>query len=263
MPVHFESYIKNGSNENEILAEVNNIIEKPDAVYMVPDGKKVLVSQFLKDKNDSNKRIGKIVVTIVTNDEKKINEIVDVDLTLDSNKAVTLSFDRILKESSISNEYYDVSASGVHFQIETVDRYMVNEPGLMNCEIDANLSLFPFKMNAFDTLDELNEAIGFRKPVELGAIHEKVHGLAEDFFGVGGMILGVEEPCSVLIGKVESFKEVKCDFGKKEIEFTVIYLNTALGVLPVAANRNNFYLDNMKVGSYIMMFADVKADFKQ
>lgn len=266
MPVHFEAYVSSEEKEKALLAETMNIINNVDAVYATEDNTKLLLSKFLRDKNDNNKRIGKIVITILVNKEEKEHEIVDIDVTLDSKEKCTLFFETILKESSVANEYYNVTyggENGVHFQIETVDRHMVKEAGLMNCEVDVNLSLFPFRMNAFDTLEELNEAIGFKKPVDIEGVQSAVNGLAEDFMGVGGMLLGVDETCSVLIGKVESFKEVRCDYGNQEIEFTEIFIKTAVGVLPVAASRDNFDLSNLKVGSYIMMFADVKADFKQ
>ena len=152
-------------------------------------------------------------------------------------------------------------AGGQHLQVETVDRNAVAEE-ITGSRRMVFCSAFPYQLSVYADMDELNESLGFVKRDQDGKIVSP--GLAATFAAPGtGWPRDDEDssPYSVLVGTVQSIREVSMDVGGEVLPFTVALLETALGLTPVAMNREVFYLENLVPGSAVIMNAYVKADF--
>lgn len=264
MPLHFQSYIPDGENEkrNNIFSNIlTKDIEKPDDVYAAEDKKSFHIVKYFTNR-DTNERIGKIIISLKT--REATNEVVDVDITLNNENSCKVEFVEKLDESSESNEYYQVAIDEKHFEIETANHFTLEGKELLNKKIDLYLSVFPFQLNVYNNMEEINEFLGFTKPINVGETEMKVGGFAKDFLGVGSaMSKQIHEPCSFIIGEVKSFKDIIAVIGEIEVPMTIIQVETGMGLVPVATSRMQFDLSNLSEGKMIMMFADVKADFKK
>lgn len=269
MPVHFNSILNEqnkGSEElqNSILNGIlQNDLQNPDDVFVNKDKNKFTITKYIMDIN-KNEKVGKSVITMMTNEEQKVHEVIDIDLTLLSDKPVKLNFENKLDKSSDSNEYYDViiDNNDVHCQIETVNRLVKEEKSIIGTAQDVYISIFPFQLNVFNTIEDFNKEYVFSKPIKVGKTNFEVHGYSEEFAGPGGMLRGnTDEICSFIIGKVVSYKDITGIIGGIKVPFTIIKLKTAFGIVPVAASRDTFDLSNLSENKIIVMFADVKVDF--
>lgn len=63
-----------------------------------------------------------------------------------------------------------------------------------------------------------------------------------------------------MIGTVESVRDVQINLGDITIPFLLVQLDTALGVIPVAMNREVFDIEGIAPGKVIYMSADIKTD---
>lgn len=269
MPVHFNSIINEYDNDSINLKSlllagiIENDLDNADNVYGSKNKKKFTATKYIID-NDNNEKIGKSVITIMVNHKKKINEILDIDLTLLNESYVQLFFDEKLIESTEANEYYDVHTidNEVHFQIETVNRCTVEEENIVDTIQKVYLSAFPFKLSIFNTIDDFNKEYGFAKPIKIRDTELEVHGYSEEMVGVGGFFTeNMDEICSFIIGKIISFDDINAIIGGIKLSFTIIRIRTAFGIIPVAASRDVFDLSNMSKGKVLAMLADIKADF--
>lgn len=267
MPVHFNAILNEKNKNIEKITNdlLNGILQKdlqnPDDVYVTKNKKKFTITKYIINVN-TNEKIGKTVITAQTNQENTTYEIIDVDLTLLS-EPIELFFEKKLTTSSDSNEYYNVHTidDERHFQIETVNRCVI-EKDIINSKQKVYLSAFPFQLEIYNNIDEFNKTHGFQKPIRVANMDFKVQGYAEDMVAYGGLFTSnVEEICSFIIGKVVSFVDVKALIGGIIVDFVIIKIKTALGILPIAASREVFDLTNLKINKIIVMLADVKADF--
>lgn len=255
MPVHFNSIIKKES-ENKVLSSIlENNLDNPDDVFVPSSKDRFLIINNIVDEKTNN-TVGRITITFIT--RNNAHELVDIDITLNSTEKIKLNFEEKYDKSSESNEYYQVSSEDdVHFDIETVGRFRI-DGDLEGTTKEVSLSAFPFKANIYDSIDDANEDLGF-KPVNVPGIENPVMGLSETFMGCG---FGENnEIFSIIVGKIKSFNDVETFFGKEKVSFTIINIETAVGILPVAINLENFDMNNIKEDQVMIIYTDVKAEF--
>ena len=125
-----------------------------------------------------------------------------------------------------------------------------------------SISAFPFQLTVHNSIDEYNSWAGFGKGISVGGTDYKVHGFSEHFIMPGGTF-GEEdedEHYSFLLGTVLSWREVSWKIGENALPFLIVWLDTALGVIPAAMSSEVFDLSQLKEGAIIAMSADIKAD---
>lgn len=262
MPLHLNSIIakdKETELATGILSKDSRTVED---TFVTEDKIKINGIKNIIDKN-SNEIIGKIVFTMKVNDEKQCIELLDADIVLNNTEAVTLKFIEKYEKSSDANEYYQVSLenNGPHFDIETVGRYRIDGE-IENTSQAVHLSAFPFQLDIYENIEELNKVLGFGESIKTPINNLVIHGFSEEFMGVGLALSKSTDPCSFVIGKIDSYRDVTVIIGEMEVPFTIINLKTAAGIVPVAASKDNFDLSRINKGSILGMFADIKAEFK-
>ena len=275
MPLHLESILSSKDEndkkrESEVLTAIlQKDIYVNDLVFATKDGAKVILTKNLINELN-NKIIGKIVFTLSSNKEEKTLEVLDVDITLSNDNPVELCFDELLDGSSDANEYYEVyTPYDIHFQIETVNRYTVEDESLLDKTKSVFLSAFPFKLDIYNNIDEYNEKTGLKdinveeclKDIDIKDLSSYTIGFSEEFAAPGYAIKDCKDICSFVIGKVISFEDVNVKFGDILCPFVIIKISTAFGIIPIAASRKCFDLTNLSVDKIIVMLADIKADF--
>lgn len=260
MPVHFDA-IAPDNHESMAYSLMTKGLDSAEDVIESKDGRILHVIGYMYD--SSKERIGKIVYTLLREEEGKELSFLDIDLTLDGADAVELEFLKKLPQSSDANEYYDVEAvaGGQHLQVETVNRNAVEEEITGTSRI-VRCSAFPYQLSVFDDIDMLNESLGFIEKDQNGKIVSP--SLAATFAAPGmGWTKDDEDssPYSVLVGTVRNVRDVHVDLGGQTQSFTVAQIETALGRTPVGMNREVFDLDKLAPGKAVIMNAYVKADF--
>jgi hypothetical protein len=262
MPVHLDSIVKESDEfQYKVLDGIlqNDLVE-PDSFCMSKDKKITSATKYILNKN--KEKIGKTVVTFRMNDDGP--ELLDVDLTLLSQEPVKLFFDKRLDASSDANEYYDVHdvKDERHFQIETVNRCSLHKESIVDSEEEVYLSVFPFQLDVFDSVDDFNKKAGFDKPIKSGDFEIEIPGFSEDYVGVGGLFLNnLDVICSAMIGKVVSFEDMTIIIGGIEFEVVIIKLNTGIGIIPLVVSKDVFDLTKLDKDKTIVMIGDIKADF--
>lgn len=264
MPLHLEALTEQQSSEilawilDKELQKINDAFAQSNKCYFLG------ATPFV-DKN-TGKQIGKYVFTFFSNIEMQRNEILDIDIVLDNDTSVELLFDTKLKESSEANEYYEAVTveTEQHLIVETVNRYVI-ESEIEEKNISIYASAFPYELTVFDDEEAFNKFCGFENPVEAGNTGFFVHGLGTNFIAPGGVFSdnsnGDESPWSFVVGTVENFSEATISFGDKECEAYIIYLNTAIGILPTLAGKEMFDMRGLSKGKIIGMNAYIKANF--
>ncbi len=261
MPLHFQSIICADENrKTELLMELlGESLDNVDSVFI--SGDNYIHSQ--KDLRDelSDTVFGRIVYTIKIGENA--HEILDLDIVLNSDTRSSLQFLALREGSSDANEYYDAVAAenDGHLQIETVNRHTV-EGELVDTEREVGICAFPFRLTVYEDIDSFNEAMGC-KDVRIEGLEMVFRGLSERFIMPANAISGKEaddESFTFMLGKVVSFRNVRWRLGKHVLDFLIVQLDTALGVIPAAMSRKVFDLSELKEGVIIAMYADIKAD---
>jgi len=261
MPLHLNS-ITNDATKNQLVGWIfSNVISETHSMYATED-KKYMYSRYNIINDYTGETIGYIIYTMA-NREKEL-EILDVDIVWKNNTATTLQFNEIREGSSEANEYYEaeVADGGGHLEIETVNRHMISGD-LVNTRREVFVSAFPFQLNVFEDMDSFNEKMGFKNPIKVGNTDIKVGGFSKKFIMPGGLCdlqRKKTESYSFLVGKVESYRDMKVIFGDVVLPFVFAKVDTALGVIPVAMGKEVFDLEDLKVGCIVAMKADIKAD---
>ncbi len=263
MPVHFNSFIadKEEKLKNDLFANiVSKYVDEPEDVFVDESKTKIHMTSFFKDMK-TNKKIGKVVITLIARTDNI--ELVDVDITLLSKNKVKLHFEEKLKQSSEANEYYHVY--GVdderHFVIETVNRYCIDNE-IEGKDEQVSLSAFPFQLSVFSNQDELDKAFGMGKEINIPGIGKRFTTMDPRNMSDGRIATGSEEPCSLVIGQVKDYQDVEVDMAGISLSFKIIDLDTAVGIIPVAVNEENFDLSKLKKDVLVCMVVNIKADFK-
>lgn len=208
---------------------------------MSDDKKSIHMTNYIRESN-TNEIYGKVVITFKVRD--KDIEIVDTDITIKNNNPSNLYFEEKLEQSSEANEYYNViTEDGSHFQIETVNRYVLKEENIEDTDQRVYLSAFPFQLGLYNNEEEMNKALGFGKPVKVGNTDMYVHGYSTSMMAVGGVLTGkLNEPSSFIIGIIEDYKDMIVNIADINISYTIIYINTAVGIIPVATKNGEKYI---------------------
>jgi hypothetical protein len=258
MPLHLQSI-----TNIEIEDLLGGIMEEMEhAEYLQRFGKYILTSKDIFDITNTNK-IGEYVYTIGVEADGAV--LLDLDITLKSTETVKLLFEEKLNGSSEANEYYNVIGEDAHFQIETVNRYLIEEDNLEEKEYELSLSAFPFKFNLFDSIDDVNKIFGLGKEIEIPGIGKQKVGIAEDFMTRSDMFKSdpdSEEYFSVVVGKVADYCFVEMPIGKNVARCAIVDVETRVGKLKTIVGEDCFDLTNLKKDKVVYMKADVKADFK-
>ncbi len=264
MPLHLESITEHVSSEmlawilQEELKSINDAFAQSNKRYF-------LGSTPLTDKK-TGKQIGKYVFTFFANLEMQRNEVLDLDIVLDNDAPVELSFNTKLKKSSDSNEYYEAVTLNTdqHLTIETVNRYVI-ESEIEKKNLSVYVSAFPYELTVFDDEQSFNKFCGFENAVEVADTGIYLHGIGTNFISPGGIFSDDEidntSTHSFVVGVVESFSDITISFGESEHEAYIIYLNTALGILPTLAGKEMFDMRNLSKGKIVGMNAYIKANF--
>lgn len=263
MPVHFNSFIadKEEDLKTKLFSDiVTKYTENADKVFVTDDKTKIHMTSFFKDSH-TGKAIGKVVITLIVRTDNI--ELVDTDITLLSDNNTKLHFEEKLEESSEANEYYMVYdlEQERYFKVETVNRYSITEQ-IENTDRDVYLSAFPFQLDVFKNEKEMNDALGMGKEIDIPSIGKQVITMDPRMMA-DGQAMGAKEPCSFVIGEVTNFHDVEVNIAGNNIKFMIINLDTGIGSMPVAVNKENFDLRKLKKGSLIGMVADVKADLEE
>lgn len=115
-------------------------------------------------------------------------------------------------------------------------------------------------------IQAFNRFAGFEKEITVGDTDIKVSGYSEHFLAPGDMFSQdkkEDESFSFVIGKIQSFRDVRVELGDNHLDFVLIQLETALGTIPVAAGRHYFDLGGIAQGKVVPMNAYIKADLSE
>ena len=262
MPVHFESFIsdKNEELKNKLLADIlEKYTEQIDSIVASEDKTKLHSNTYFKDTR-TKRNIGKVVLSFLI--ESNQMQIVDIDIVLLTKNKTALHFENKLEQSSLSNKYYLVCDTNQerHFDIETVNRQAI-VGDIENTVQETYLSAFPFQVNIYENEKELNQAFGMKKKVNIPGMGATELKMDTRMMGEGQVMVKAQEPCSFVIGQVQSIKDVKADIAGNLIPFKIVQLDTGIGTMPVAITEENFHLDKLKKGAFMVMVTDIKADF--
>ena len=261
MPIHLQSITTKDDDSELLAALLQGALDHADAAVVSDDRQYLQIAQFLNDVL-SGERIGKLVFTMFRNEQEKSLRILDIDITLDSDTTTEMTFLKKLPPSSDANEYYDVEVlpGEQHLQIETVNRYLIKHE-IENTTQVVKASAFPFKLDVYKSIDELNASLGFTERI-IEPIDMIIGGLSETFAAPGSLFEASEDDVfSFLVGTLKHIREVEVRFDSQQIRFIIAQIETALGLLPTAMSRDVFELDNCEPGNVIAMYADIKADF--
>ncbi len=262
MPLHLDS-MTNISDNSNILAWMIGQVNSSEVGFASGSSDYIHLFKPLID-SKSNRSVGMVVYTLKNNDAEKTLQILDVDMVFENQESVDLSFISLREGSSDSNEYYDVelqNGKNGHMCIETVNRHMIEEE-ICGTTRSVHLCAFPFRFSLYESMDELNQALGFKSPIKVKNTDIEVSGFSEEFVAPGELFGAKEgETFSFIIGRIENYREVAIQMDKDSLSFILANVNTGAGTIPVPMGRDVFELQNIHEGSYVAMSADVKADF--
>ncbi len=212
----------------------------------------------------TKEKIGKFVFTFETHQRTKQLMLIDIDITLDSAQPIPLNFLERLPMSSLANEYYlaSIGDEGPHLQIETVNRHAVELENLEDTTQAVYISAFPFNLNIYDNLDELNDRLGMKTTVMIEGNEFKIAGLDLNFMSPGDACGAKDgETFTFLIGTLVSYKFVRIDIVENIVDFVLAEVSTAIGTIPCAIRKSAFDIKELSPGKVLLMKADIKADF--
>lgn len=259
MPLHINS-ITNDRSTSVLAWILQKGMDECNSIFVSDDNKYFHIRREIRDLRTGD-AIGELVYTVKHSDERL--EVLDLDITWNSDELVSVQFDKLCKGSSESNEYYLAEVmDGGHFELETVNRYVIKND-LENTENQVYISAFPFELSVFPDIDSFNEWAGFKNEITVGDTDIKVGGFSESFIMPGGIFKedkSEEEHYSFLIGRVVDFRDVEIAFGEQIYSFVLAKVDTALGVIPIGIGREVFDLSEIQVDCIVAMNADVKAD---
>lgn len=262
MPLHLESMTSNYDNSS-ILAWILSQVNIAELGYASKNSDYIhLFKPFMDSK--TNNQIGRIVFTLKNNNAEKRLEVLDVDIVFENPGTADLSFLSLKDGSSDANEYYEVELQDdkdVHMDIETVNRHMIEED-ISGTIQSVHLCAFPFKLTLYDSMDELNRALGFSKPIKVKGTDLELNGYSDEFLATGEAFGAKKgESFSFVIGRINDYREVMIQMSEDSLSFILANVITGAGIMPVPMGKDVFNLQNLHEGSYVAMYADVKADF--
>ncbi|MBP3360906.1 MAG: hypothetical protein J6N52_08645 [Clostridia bacterium] len=263
MPLHLES-ITNKESSGIIAWILQNQLNECEDAFVTKDKLCIHCSKDIVDKV-SQEKVGEYIFTIKTNLEKQANEILDVDIIFKNPSNAQIKLTEKLKPSSEANEYYNAETEeGGHFQIETVNRYLI-EDDLEGKIHNVNLSAFPFKLSLYDDMKALNTELGFAEEIKVGDTDLTVAGYSETFIATSDLFkadINSDETFSFVIGKITKLQNCRIEMNNEFCDFIIAQLNTAVGNLTTVINPDRYDIEGIAKGKIIGMQADIKANFK-
>ncbi len=251
MPIITESFIEEKDEDKFLLDIIDTTLKKGFPAYVSKDEKVLSIALPLENKKEV---IGEaFAVTEVNMEEPRL---FDCDITINS-KPREIHFLKLHSNPSEVNERYMAeltSDPGTPFFIETVNRVAVWDKKLENKELKVNLSAFATEISIYNNIKEFDKKAGF-EPVETKA--GRISGFSEKFcapMGENGI------PFTYFLGTVRHFEDVEIRLEKGTITFTIIYVNSHFGVLPVVACKNRFDLGKLEIGKIVEISAVIKAN---
>lgn len=259
MPLHLNSFTDD-YHEELFHWVATEAIEDATYYFDVKDKTHLLFQKVLTD-TLSGDPIGRIVYLLKINKDNV--EILDLDIVIDNEARASIQLLSKREESDESNEYYEaepVNGRG-HFIIETVNRLTIAEE-INEKELDVSISIFPFELTVFEDMKAFNAFCGLTEPRRVGNTDLMVHGFSSRFIMPGGIFESKkrEQPFSMLIGEVLSFRDACFEFGKRKLPFVLAMVDTAIGTVPIVMGREVFDLSKLKEGCIVGMNANIKAD---
>lgn len=262
MPLHLNSMTNDYDNTNT-LAWIFSQANSSELGFASKSSDYFHLFKPLVD-SKTNHQIGRLVFTVKNNAAAKALEVIDVDIVFENPQSVYLSFLSLRDGSSDSNEYYDVelqNGKDGHLSIETVNRHMIEED-IRGTSQKVHLCAFPFKLSIYESMDDLNKALGFSNSIKVGGTDIEVSGFSDEFVAPGDMFGAREgETFSFIIGRIYDYKEVALCMDEERLSFILASVVTGAGLMPVPMGKDVFDLQNLHAGAYVGMHADVKADF--
>ena len=262
MPLHLDSITSEYDNTN-ILAWIFSRASISELGYASKTSNYYHLFKPLID-SISNHQVGRIVFTLMNNVAEKRFEVIDTDIVFENTQSAALLFDSLLEGSSDSNEYYDVELTNdpdCRMSVETVNRHMIEED-IEGTTRNVHLCAFPFMLSLYDSMDELNKALGFREPIKVKGTDIVVDGYSDKFVGTGGAFGAKKgETFSFIIGKIHDYRDVELQMDEERLSFVLANVITGAGIMPVPMGKDVFDLKKLHEGAYVAMKADVKADF--
>ncbi len=264
MPIRFQAISDTKETSKVFAGILGTIFEQANSGFATSDKKYFIVRSEMIDVK-TKKVLGHYVYTLHTNEEKQVNEVLDVDIILSTAPPCKLHFLKLLSGSSDSNEYYEVETADTaqHLSIETVCRYAIDGE-LLGTEQEAYISIFPYQLTVYKNLDDFNRKMGVSN-VKVGDTDLTVSGFSETFCSPSSTFDTAEddEPgsaSSFILGTVKAIHKACICIDKNKFKFIIADVETALGTVPVAMNKGYFDLRKLRVGSFLGMCANVKAD---
>lgn len=260
MPIHIESMYEK-EDADRLLAWFVTGFNDCDLLGASDDKKYLIMQKRLNNTIDGN-TFGRVVYNLFVDEEANNLEIKDIDVVLDNPNFSQLTFAEKLEQSSESNEYYEVITEnhGLRASIETVNHQLVSSE-LLGTTQNVHISIFPFNIKIFDTMENLSAEFGLDKEVNVGDEKYKISGLADYFVASWNKFESTDEdPFSYVIGNVVGVKDVSIQADNEVISFAIVTCDTEFGQVPVAMNRKSFDLTKLAPGKIVMMDACVKAE---
>ena len=262
MPVHLSSFIP-ANKTDKVFSEIVAMTNDTDVLCFSEDNHIIHLQKDLIDAV-KNEPFGRVVFTVRIDEATKCLNIIDIDIVIENEKKTKLELISRLAKSSDSNEYYDADVvDGGRIQIETVNRHAFH--GELEGTIhEFRLSAFPFSVDVFDSMYEVNKRWD-KEETEENADGDKmkVSGFADTFVCPGSMFhLGEEtdETFTYFFGQVNNIRKVECHDFSEPISFFIVDVLSGMGVIPVAMSPECFDLSSLEIGKTLEIRADIKAD---
>ncbi|MBQ6486943.1 hypothetical protein IJI89_00760 [Candidatus Saccharibacteria bacterium] len=251
MSILIESLIEEKDEDNFLLDIIDTTIKNGFPAYVSKDEKILSIALPLENKKEI---VGEaFIVTEVNMEEPRLFDC-DIAINSELREIHLLRFHSSLSEV---NECYMAeltSDPGTPFFIETINRIAVWDKKLEGKELKASLSAFATKISIYNNIKEFNKKTGF-EPVDTEA--GKIIGFSETFcapMSENGI------PYTYFLGTIKHYEDVEIKLKKGTILFTIIYVNSHFGILPVVACKNRFDLSRLEAGKAIEVSAVIKAN---
>ena len=259
MPLHLESIVRKDKEESIVL-QLEKDLRSAECVFSSSDRTIFHVHKPMIDRL-MGEAFGTIVYTLQSENRDAPLKLIDVDLVLHNDRITEMLLLTKHPKSSDANEYYDaeVVGEGGHLQIETVNRQAIDEE-IENTVQKISASAFPFRVSIHNSMDEFNKKAGFGKDMDLDESMPRLLGFAEHFMAPASMFQMGAETYTYFFGKVQKIREVEWEGYEEAGPILIVDVDSGMGVIPVAMNRECFDLEELAEGKVLELRADVKAN---
>lgn len=256
MPIRINEILSSNEAEsdqivNDVLTILQTGCESVSGEFYDDEKSMYYLAYDLMDALTGKRALRCVFSLCLTENESKIN---NIDVVIPNNKIQQLKFTfRDEDESRSIGEVWEVEKDDIHTKVEVVNRNVF--PYELEGDRMISLSAMPYGEVRFaDNIGEINKNLGFKPTVTewqeaAGLGRDPITiGLAPDFVGMGMMI------CRII-----SHKKANIGIADHNYDGIIVNLETGLGEMPALLSMK--YKDQIKDGRYIVMYADLKADF--